>query len=497
MAEDSLKKRYAIKLLSNIVNGLINAVLVAIVPKALGPVAFGQFSYLQQFFSQVVSFLDAGSSMAFFTKLSANHRRYELITFYFMYSFAVLVLMTIFVYTAKKLGYTNIMFPDIPEQYLYVGMGLGFLTWLVQTYIKISDAYALTTSVEIFKIVHKIITMLLLFYFVSYMVFDLSAYFYFNYIALISFIIVISLLFINRGVFTKKILIFHLQFYKLIKEFAIYSYPIFVFSIVGVGVGLLDIWLLQKISGSAETGFYGLSYSIAAMCFLFTSAMTPIITREFSKSFENKDTEQIRRLFFTYIPMLYSVAAFFAIFVSFQSENLIYIFTDEKFKNANLALIVMALYPIHQTYGQLTSSLFFATNQTNIYKNIGLASSFFGLILTFLFLYIFELGALGLAWKMVLSQIVGVNIQLYFNCKFLKIPMGSFLKHQIYSIVFFVVLAFMATNSFFATSSVLLNFLLYGAIYTLLVIIGALIFPEIFATTRGKIRAIFFRNERL
>jgi hypothetical protein len=73
---------------------------------------------------------------------------------------------------------------------------------------------------------------------------------------------------------------------------------------------------------------------VAAMCFLFTSAMTPIITREFSKSYEEKDFENMRKLFYRYIPMLYSIAAFFSVFISLQSENVLLIFTDEKFQGA-------------------------------------------------------------------------------------------------------------------------------------------------------------------
>lgn len=52
--EESLKKRYLIKLLSNLINGAINIIFIALIPKALGPVAYGQFSYLQQFFSQIL-----------------------------------------------------------------------------------------------------------------------------------------------------------------------------------------------------------------------------------------------------------------------------------------------------------------------------------------------------------------------------------------------------------------------------------------------------------
>ena len=59
--EDSLKKRYSIKLLANILTAVVGAVIIAIVPKALGPVAYGEFIYLQDFFMKIIGFLDMGS----------------------------------------------------------------------------------------------------------------------------------------------------------------------------------------------------------------------------------------------------------------------------------------------------------------------------------------------------------------------------------------------------------------------------------------------------
>ena len=89
MPETSLKKRYSTKLFASIVSGLVNMAILAIVPKAIGPVAYGQFVYLQQFISKIINFLDAGSSIAYFTKLSAKPERIELISFYLIYSLIV------------------------------------------------------------------------------------------------------------------------------------------------------------------------------------------------------------------------------------------------------------------------------------------------------------------------------------------------------------------------------------------------------------------------
>ncbi len=371
MPEHSLKKRYSIKLFANIISGIIGAILVAIVPKALGPVAYGQFVYLQEFFAKAIGFLDMGSSIAFFTKLSARHERKELIAFYFLYSFIVLLLIFGFIFVSDSLGFLSAIIPDISTEYIYLGLLFGFFTWFTQIFIKISDAYALTVSVELVKVGHKIVSLLILLFFVYQLTFDLELFFYFHYIALLSFLFIISWLFIKKGIF-QNILNSELSIPNLIKEFVSYCHPLVAYSIVGFLAGLFDIWLLQKVAGSEQMAFYGLAYNLAAMCFLFTSAMTPIITREFSKSYEQKDIENMRRLFYRYIPMLYSISAFFAVFISAQSENVLLIFTDEKFKDAFLVLVIMAFYPIHQTYGQLSGSIFYATGQTKLMRNMAL-----------------------------------------------------------------------------------------------------------------------------
>ncbi len=128
MQETSLKKRYSIKLLANILAGIIGAIIVAIVPKALGPIAYGQFVYLQNFFTQAIGFLDMGSSIAFFTKLSAKHTRKELISFYFMYSLIVLLFIALFVVVVQNFNFASILFPNIPSAYIYMGLFFGFFT---------------------------------------------------------------------------------------------------------------------------------------------------------------------------------------------------------------------------------------------------------------------------------------------------------------------------------------------------------------------------------
>ena len=495
MQEDSLKKRYSIKLFANIISGIIGAILIAIVPKALGPVAYGQFIYLQEFFIKIIGFLDMGSSIAFFTKLSARHTRKELITFYFLYSIVILCIVSLFIYAVQAFGYTDALLHNIPNEYIFMGFIFVFLTWFTQIFIIISDAYALTVSVELIKIGHKVASFLLLLYFVYFTTFDLGSYFYFNYIALLSFLFIVSFLFIKKEIF-KDILNFKFSIINLSKEFVEYCHPLLAYSIIGLVAGFFDIWLLQKVAGSEQIGFYGLAYSLAAICFLFTLAMTPVITREFSKSYEQKDLNKMKKLFRRYIPMLYSIAAYFAVFISVQSENVLMIFTDEKFKDAFLVLVVMAFYPIHQTYGQLGGSIFYATDQTKLMRNISFFTQPLGMVISFGLIYLLDLGAVGLAYKMIIGQFIWVNIQLYFNSKFLDLDMKYFVLHQLYSVIFFVVLAYISAV-IISLNSPLYEFLVSGAVYTLLVIVGVYIFPQVFSTTtRDEIKDNLIRIKK-
>jgi O-antigen/teichoic acid export membrane protein len=481
--EDSLKKRYSLKLLANIISGVIGAILIAIVPKALGPLSYGHFVYLQDFFTKLLGFLDSGSSLAFFTKLSANTKRKELLKFYFFYALFILLFSILGVYLINNLGFTDTFFPNIPKEYIFFGLVYAFLLWLVDIFVKISDANALTASIELIKITHKIVMLIILILFIYYSSFNLELYFYFQIVSLVIFIVILGYVFIYKNIFNKSLIFIKVKYFSLLSEFLEFFSPLIISTIVGIIIGFIDIWLLQKYGGSTQTAFYGLAYSIAGMSFLFTSAMTPIITREFSKYYEQKDLEHMKRIYIRYIPMLYSISAYFGLFVVFQSENLLMIFTDERFAEAYVILILMGFYPIHQTYGQLCGSLFFATGDTVRYRNIGLLTSFIGLAFSLIFLLYLDLEAVGLAIKMLLIQFIYVNILLFYNSKLLNLNLFYFIKHQIYSILFFLVLAFLSSY-IISFDSKILEFLFSGTIYTLLVIISTIFFPQVFGISR-------------
>lgn len=258
---------------------------------------------------------------------------------------------------------------------------------------------------------------------------------------------------------------------------------------------MFDVWILQKFAGSVQQGFYGLALRISGVCFLFASSMTPLITREFSIAFGNKDFGKMRHLFSRYIPMIYASIVFLVVFISINSSKIALLFGGEKFINAKIVISIMVLYPMHQTYGQLSGSVFYATGQTKLYRNIGIFIQTLGIIVIFFLIAPksysgFDLGATGLAIKMILIQFIGVNIQLFYNAKFLNISFIKFFSHQIYTIVIFGIIAYLSlfiANVF--TDTIIISFFINGIIYVILSICLLFSFPFIFSLSRNELKS--------
>ncbi len=482
-SENSLKERYLFKLFANFIGLAFGIVIQTIIPRGLGPKAYGDFNFLSNFFNQVVSFFDMGTSTCFYTKLSQRPKESSLVSFYLFYFTGLIsILMILFVAIASSLSFKTKLWPDQEASYIYMGAAFGIIAWITMVLGQIADAYGITVSAEIIRIVQKVLGLLFILFLYFFYRLNLEIFFYYNYLIFFLLCTAFVLIIIQKGdLLSHTCKLSKAQIKKYIEEFYHYSHPLFVYALIGLIVGILDRWLLQYFSGSIQQGFFGLSYQIGAICFLFTSAMTPLLLREFSIAFGNNDVTQMALLFRRYIPMLYSIAAYFSCFIAMQADKVIYIFGGSKYKEAAMAVTIMAFFPIHQTYGQLSGSVFYATGQTSLYRNIGVLFMLIGLPVTYFLIapvgkWGLNAGATGLAIKMVILQFIGVNVHLYFNSRYLKFSFWKYLGHQIFVIVCLLIIATGATIvgnkilTIWGSESVVLRFLFSGVLYTLMVI---------------------------
>ncbi|MBF0318352.1 MAG: lipopolysaccharide biosynthesis protein [Nitrospirae bacterium] len=495
---DSFNKRYLYKLSANFVGLLIGLISQMIIPRGLGPGAYGDFNYLTGFFSQLISFLELNTSTGYFTMLSKDPRDSQLVRFYMF--FCVLVcLAVLFITGASHMTSLYVyIWPGQRISYIYLAAAFGLFTWVTQIFNQMADAYGLTVAAEKVKVFQRAFGLcLLVLIFISGRL-NLFSFFLYHY-ALFIFLLAGTIFIMKGSGYSpyKKMALTpaHARLYA--GELFSYSHPLFISALAGVLSNIFDIWLLQVFGGSVEQGFFGLSTQIGALCFLFTGAMTPLLMREFSIVHTQNNPERMKELFERYIPLLFSIAAFFSCFVSINADKIIHIFGGAQYGAAYYAVAVMAFYPVHQTYGQLVASAYFAMGKTALYRNIGVAMTAVGVPVTFFLIapqkyFGVGAGAMGLALKMVVVNVISVNVLLYYIAKPVGISYMRYLGHQGLCIVFMALTAVVTALIVnpLAKDNIVMGFLSSGVVYTLATCVFVLRVPFAVGLNKEDIQKI-------
>jgi O-antigen/teichoic acid export membrane protein len=492
--EDSLKKRYFSKLGAKFVGIPIAFLTAAIVPRGLGVNAYGNYNFITDFFMKLTANFDIGTSTYFYNKLSQRPNESSLIRFYLGFVVIMSLLMVLFVASLFIINKQGIIFIGQEPRFVWLGLFWGLLYWFYQIVYKIVDAYGLTVKGEFAIVGKQLIGLCLLGLLFTLGKFSLSIFFTYHF-----FMFILMLFFWWKILRKNNIRLFPSERLNktLIKsysrEFYEFSMPLFIGGIFTFFLAFADRWMLQLFGGSKEQGLYSLAFKVGSLCFLFTRSMTPLFQREISRAYGENNIDEMGRLFLRFVPMLYSVAACIATFFFFQSDKVSLLVGGESFKGASVSLALMSLYPIHQTYGQLNSAVYFASGRTKLYRNIGLSMTLFGLLVTYLFLapkeqWGLNLGSMGLALKMVLITIIGQNILLWFNTKLLKISFIKLLGHQFKAVIIIGGAAGLATLiSDYIIGNIVLSLITAGLIYMILLMGILYWFPSLFSTNRSEI----------
>lgn len=492
--------RYFAKLVASMASMAIGLVTQAIIPRALGVRGFGDYQFLSAFFAEVCAFFDMGSSIGFIAKLSQRPQEQRLVLFYGYFMSGVSLFLVGGIALCYLLGVESMLWPGQTIGNVLLGGVLGLVMWFSQILGRMVDALALTVTGEIVRVVHKAFVAMVLAGLFLLGILDLRVFLLWNIGVFLTLTLLLSALIVLRGECAPREWCLPWEaISKYCREFWEYCHPLIVYAGIGLVVGVFDRWILQISCGSKEQGMFGLANQLSILCFMFTGAMTPIISREFAVAFERRDFEHMSQCFRRYIPPLFAVAAFFGCFTAVNATAIIRLFGGKEYASAWYTVVIMSLYPIHQAYGQLSGSVFYATGQTKLYRNIGVTFMLLGLPISYCLIasegfWGFQGGALGLAVKMVFIQILSVNVQLYFNAHLLNLPLRRYLAHQI---VCLVALAGIAGLALAGTRAILspgippfMEFGVSGFLYIGGVVIGVWVEPRIFGLNRATIRSI-------
>ena len=512
--ESSLAKRYSFKLLANIINIPIYLLMEAILPRALGTAAYGVYGYATGMFQYLINLLDGGTSTCLFTSLAKRRNEWGLIAFYGLISLVLLfIIMLASGITAIPAVAASAM-PDVPLWAIPLAALWAYLTWGVRTLRGINDALGQTIPSEKARMIASFLGLgsLVLLYALG--------------------VLNLATLFIQQALFLLGMcLAFQWIVYKdwrgprpfpdaparreYTREFTRYSTPIFMRALVVAFFLMAERWLLQTTHGSIEQGYFTLSQKTGMACFLFVSAMTPLLMREFSMAHGRKDLAAMGAMLERFAPMFYSVAAYFSVFICLEAESVVRILGGPNFMAAVPAVLIMALYPIHQGYGQLTESVYYAAAQTRMLRTITITSSLIGFAGAWVVIAPPAWGGLnyaaaGLALKSVAIQALTVNISLYCCSRIIPLRLSRLWLHQLLALLFFAAAAAapLALGKLFpnlwvipglhpsAAMQEILGLGLRGLVYTALVTGGVLLCPWLVGMTKADLRKLFGKVRR-
>lgn len=508
----SLKKRFTFKLAANIWGMVLGLVAMSFVSRALGPENFGRFEFITNNFKLILDTLTLQVPVAYFNWVSRKGHKEGIdvasgVTLYL--SLAMTGAFALFVLMAILGGFNAVLWPGIEPVFLWESLLFTLAVFLYQLLVFLSDGMSLTVGLEKIRLLQNFLKAVALLALVAVGLMNLHAYFMAQ-VAVIAITTVLSVRWLaKQGALSGAVLKVRSfsrdereRFLEFVRH---YARPLTVLMFGGFVFLYFDRWFLQLIGGSVEQGYFGLSDRLGALAFVFTSAMTPLLTREFAFAHEERDKQRLVRLFGR-IRLFLFIAAMTSCFLSVQSETVVKLIGGSKFQGAILPIAIMALYPIHQTFGQLSGALLVATGQTGLYSKISLVLMLCSLPVTYILLapasYAvpgLALGATGLALKMVIVQIIGTNVQLYCNTRYLGI---SYLKWLLYQAGMIPLMYGLAYGAAFVLGSIfhrlfpvsvnnltgtIALFVAGGLLFCLAVAIVVYIIPSIAGTSRDEI----------
>ena len=502
MKKDSLKKRFSFNLLSNAISLLTGLLLAGIVPRSLGPENFGNYSFLTNFFHRVFGFFDTGTSSAFYAKLSQNPANLVLLRFYWFFIAFVGIIVVGLLLPVSFSNLPDFIWPEQKIIFVWMAMGWAFFELVSRIIVKIIDANLLSVKGAIVRMILRTFRVVIIFGMLWAGLFNLFNYFIFEFSVL--FVLIIGLLISlkkNKAKIFPQVKISSRRKKIYLNYFYRYSRPLLLFSLISISIGILERWLLQKYGGSAEQGYFGFSQRIGQICFIFTSAAIPLFFREFACNHGKSDFNKMKMQYVKYSGILFAIAAYLTIFASVNALKIGTLLGGNQFAAAKNAIMIMSLYPLHQTLGQMNGSLFLATGRTKIYSRINVVITLLGLpVILWLLMPKMNgglgLGALGLAIQMVSMQIIGIYVEIWFIAKSLKFSWFNIVGKQILAVFVLGVIAYTisrGTDTLIHNS--IISLLISGIIYSLAVFSMLWKFPQLMELNKQEL--LMYKNNIL
>ncbi|MBO4300560.1 MAG: oligosaccharide flippase family protein, partial [Desulfovibrio sp.] len=261
-ATPNLARRYAFKLLANIASVPVYLLMEAILPRALGPQTYGNYSFATSVFQQLFGFLDMGTSTCLYNALSRRQREIGLVAFYLRVTVFVLTVCLLVALCVQLPGVGGVLMPGVPLWLAPLAALWAFLTWWGRVLRSVNDAVGATVSSEMVRTTVSLLAVGLLCLLYASGWLNIGTLFGQQYLMLgvtaLGYWYVTCRCWRQNGVDVRFCLVKG-EWRAYTREFFDYSHPLLVQALLSFAMLTAERWMLQWFDGSVQQGFFALS----------------------------------------------------------------------------------------------------------------------------------------------------------------------------------------------------------------------------------------------
>lgn len=395
-----------------------------LIARGLGPEQYGVMIFLLSTFTAVRQLFDMGSSTAFFTFLSRSQRSRRFVGLYFLW------LGFQFFLTLVAVG---LLFPASWIELIWNGeqrnlVILAFLAAYMQsvlwaTVLQMGESQRLTRWVQVVAITVALAHLLLI-----------AMAWWGAWLSVASIFCITIIEWIIAAIVVARQLHFSAAEgisdapKSVFREFLRYCLPLIPYAWVSFIYEFADRWLLQNYAGSIQQAYYSIAFQFGAVTAIVTSSILNIFWKEIAEAHHQKNSERVAMLYQKVSRGLFFIAAAGAGFLAPWADDILRITLGPAYIGGAATLMIMFFYPAHQSIGQIGGVMAYATELVSTYVKIGMVSMILSVVVTYIVLADgtaslpgLGLGSLGLAGKMVVMQILSVNVLAFYLSRSLGI----------------------------------------------------------------------------
>ncbi|MDH5542725.1 MAG: lipopolysaccharide biosynthesis protein [Nitrospinota bacterium] len=484
--------------MANLFRGFLSFVTGIIIARNLGPEQYGNFSFLLGTFIAVRQLLDMGTSSAFYTFIAKKKQPGLYIVSYFAWQAMQFVLVVGVIILILPREWFETLWGGHEKQIVITAFTAVFMQQQVwQTVLMIAESRRLTYVAQLLNLGISAGHLMLVSALVISGEITIEILFYLivgEYLA--GMIIAYKLL---GGTGDKDKIEF--DFKKMLSEYLVYCTPLVIYMSLGFLYEFADKWLLQNFGGAVQQGFYGISYQFASVSLIATMSMLKIFWKEMAEAKQNENLERMKSLYRKTSRFLFFIGGFISGLLIPWSGEIVKLTLGAPFIAGTTALAIMFLYPLHQSMGQIGGTMLLATGQTKaqtmlgvIFMSLSMPATYFVLAPNDSIVPGLGMGANGMAIKMVVMNILNVNLIAWWISKYFKWDFDWF--HQFY--ITFMVLAvgyfayYVANGIVGVESYLILRVAISIIVYSLFIGIITWKNPASIGFAKEEIRIMFF-----